>query len=600
LDGSYRLYFSGICGHRRDGVGTGIFEVPRGQEYIRSSIGRRRLYGDVWVVWREFILAGEEEESQVMSDRPKNETPARDPETSSHIPVRALYTANELAGWNADEGYPGDFPYTRGVQPTMYRGRLWTMRQYAGMGDAEESNKRYKYLLAHGTTGLSVAFDLPTQIGLDSDNALAMGEVGKVGVAIDSIEDMERLFDGIDLTKISTSMTINATAAILLALYVAVARRQGAEVRKLSGTVQNDVLKEYIARGTYIYPIPQAMRIITDLFAWTNDNVPEWNTISISGYHMREAGSTAVQEVAFTLGNGMAYVQAAINAGLDVDKFAPRLSFFFNAHNNFLEEVAKFRAARRMWAKIMREHFKAKNPKSWMLRFHTQTAGSTLTAQQPENNIVRTALQAMAAVLGGTQSLHTNGYDEALALPTEQAARIALRTQQIVAYETGAPNAIDPLGGSYYIEWLTNEIERRANDYLAKIDALGGMLRAIERGFVQQEIQNAAYEYQQQVDSGDATVVGVNRFTLAEERAVPIQRIDETLERKQVERLRALRARRDVSVWADSLKQVEGAARSGENLMPRILAAVEAYATVGEISDTLRKVFGEYKEAVVI
>ncbi len=552
------------------------------------------------MVWGKFILAGEKKESQVMTDRPKNETPTHDPETSSHIPVRALYTPNELAGWDADEGYPGDFPYTRGVQPTMYRGRLWTMRQYAGMGDAEESNKRYKYLLSHGTTGLSVAFDLPTQIGLDSDNALAMGEVGKVGVAIDSIEDMERLFDGIDLTKISTSMTINATAGILLALYVAVARRQGGEVRKLSGTVQNDVLKEYIARGTYIYPIPQAMRIITDLFAWTNDNVPEWNTISISGYHMREAGSTAVQEVAFTLGNGMAYVQAAIDAGLDVDKFAPRLSFFFNAHNNFLEEVAKFRAARRMWAKIMREHFKAKNPKSWMLRFHTQTAGSTLTAQQPENNIVRTALQAMAAVLGGTQSLHTNGYDEALALPTEQAARIALRTQQIVAYETGAPNAIDPLGGSYYIEWLTNEIEKRANDYLAKIDVLGGMLRAIERGFIQQEIQNAAYEYQQQVDSGDATVVGVNRFTWEDEKAIPIQRIDESLERKQVERLRALRARRDASAWADSLKQVEDAARSGENLMPRILSAVEAYATVGEISDTLRKVFGEYKEAVVI
>ena len=535
-----------------------------------------------------------------MSDRPKSETSVRDPETSSHIPVRALYTPNELAGWNAEEGYPGDFPYTRGVQPTMYRGRLWTMRQYAGMGDADESNKRYKYLLSHGTTGLSVAFDLPTQIGLDSDNALAVGEVGKVGVAIDSIEDMERLFDGIDLTKISTSMTINATAAILLALYVAVARRQGGEVRKLSGTVQNDVLKEYIARGTYIYPIQQAMRIITDLFAWTNENVPEWNTISISGYHMREAGSTAVQEVAFTLGNGMAYVQAAITAGLDVDKFAPRLSFFFNAHNNFLEEVAKFRAARRMWAKIMREHFKAKNPKSWMLRFHTQTAGSTLTAQQPENNIVRTALQAMAAVLGGTQSLHTNGYDEALALPTEQAARIALRTQQIVAYETGAPNAIDPLGGSYYIEWLTNEIEKRANDYLAKIDALGGMLRAIERGFIQQEIQNAAYEYQQRVDSGDATVVGVNRFTLEDEKPIPIQRIDESLEQRQVERLRALRAHRDASPWADSLKQVEDAARSGENLMPRILAAVEANATVGEISDTLRKVFGEYKEAVVI
>jgi methylmalonyl-CoA mutase N-terminal domain/subunit len=482
----------------------------------------------------------------------------------------------------------------------MYRGRLWTMRQYAGMGDAEESNKRYKYLLANGTTGLSVAFDLPTQIGLDSDNPLSMGEVGKVGVAIDSIEDMQRLFDGIDLTKISTSMTINATASILLALYVAVAKRQGAETRKLSGTVQNDVLKEYIARGTYIYPPQQAMRIITDLFAWTNENVPDWNTISISGYHMREAGSTAVQEVAFTLGNGIAYVQAAINAGLDVDKFAPRLSFFFNAHNNFLEEVAKFRAARRMWARIMRDKFKAKNPKSWMLRFHTQTAGSTLTAQQPENNIVRTAMQAMAAVLGGTQSLHTNSYDEALALPTEQSARIALRTQQIIAFESGVPQTIDPLAGSYYIESLTNEIETRANDYLAKIDAMGGMLKAIERGYVQQEIQNAAYDYQKAVDHLEAVVVGVNRFTVNEEKAVPLQRIDEDLERKQVERVKALRLRRDPEPWKATLKAVEDTARTGENLMPHILAAVEAQATVGEISDAMRKVYGEYREAVVV
>ena len=537
-----------------------------------------------------------------MSDPAKTDSKRTDPETSSHIPVRALYTSTDLEGWNYNNqvGYPGEYPYTRGIQPTMYRGRLWTMRQYAGMGDADESNKRYKYLLANGTTGLSVAFDLPTQIGLDSDHALAMGEVGKVGVAIDSIEDMQRLFDGIDLTKISTSMTINATASILLALYVAVARRQGADIRKINGTVQNDVLKEYIARGTYIYPIAHAMRIITDLFAWTSENVPEWNTISISGYHMREAGSTAVQEVAFTLGNGTAYVQAAINAGLDVDKFAPRLSFFFNAHNNFLEEVAKFRAARRMWAHIMREHFKAKNPRSWMLRFHTQTAGSTLTAQQPENNIARTALQALAAVLGGTQSLHTNSYDEALALPTEQAARIALRTQQIAAYESGVPQTIDPLAGSYYVENLTNEIEKRANEYLEKIDSLGGMLRAIERGYVQQEIQSAAYEYQQAVDREEAIVVGVNRFTIGEEKSVPIQRIDESLERKQVERLRALRARRDAKLWEDSLRSVEGAARSGTNLMPCILAAVEAYATVGEISDTMRKVFGEYKEAVVI
>jgi methylmalonyl-CoA mutase N-terminal domain/subunit len=482
----------------------------------------------------------------------------------------------------------------------MYRGRLWTMRQYAGMGDAEESNKRYKYLLTNGTTGLSVAFDLPTQIGLDSDNPLAMGEVGKVGVAIDSIEDMQRLFDGIDLTNISTSMTINATASILLALYVAVARRQGADIRKLSGTVQNDVLKEYIARGTYIFPIQPAMRIVTDVFAWSNENLPEWNTISISGYHMREAGSTTVQEVAFTLANGMAYVQAAIDGGLDVDKFAPRLSFFFNAHNNFLEEVAKFRAARRMWARIMRETFGASNPRSWMLRFHAQTAGSTLTAQQPENNIARTALQALAAVLGGTQSLHTNSYDEALALPTEQAARVALRTQQIVAYESGVPQTIDPFAGSYYVESLTNEIEKRAAEYLEKIDALGGMLNAIERGYVQQEIQNAAYEYQQQVDREEAIVVGVNRFAMKEENPIRIQGIDESLERRQTERLEALRASRDPQLWSEGLKQIEDSARTGTNLMPPIITAVEAYATVGEISDTLRRVFGEYKEAVVI
>ena len=528
--------------------------------------------------------------------------PSDEKQTSSHIPVRALYTPADLAGWDYDQqaGYPGKYPFTRGVQPTMYRGRLWTMRQYAGMGDAEESNKRYKYLLANGTTGLSVAFDLPTQIGLDSDSPLALGEVGKVGVAIDSIEDMQRLFDGIELIKISTSMTINATASILLALYVAVAKRQGGDIRKLSGTVQNDVLKEYIARGTYIYPPHQAMRVITDMFAWANEHVPDWNTISISGYHMREAGSTAVQEVAFTLGNGIAYVQAAIDAGMDVDKFAPRLSFFFNAHSNFLEEVAKFRAARRMWASIMRDHFGANNPKSWMLRFHTQTAGSTLTAQQPENNIVRTALQALAAVLGGTQSLHTNSYDEALALPTEQSARIALRTQQIIAFESGVPQTIDPLAGSYYIESLTNEIEKRAREYLDKIEALGGMLKAIERGFVQQEIQNAAYEYQQQVDHGEAVVVGVNRFTVDQEHAVPIQRIDENLERKQVERLRAMRARRDPGPWKESLKAVEEASRQGSNLMPYIVRAVEAHATVGEISDTMRKVFGEYKEAVVI
>ena len=539
-----------------------------------------------------------------MAERTKfaGEKHTPDVETSSHIPVKPIYTPADRKGsdYETEVGYPGEYPFTRGVQATMYRGRLWTMRQYAGMGDAEESNKRYKYLLANGTTGLSVAFDLPTQIGMDSDHALAAGEVGKVGVAIDSIEDMERLFSGIELTKISTSMTINATASILLALYVAVAKRQGADIRKLSGTVQNDVLKEYIARGTYIYPPKQALRVITDMFAWTKEHAPEWNSISISGYHMREAGSTAVQEVAFTLGNGMTYVEAAIKAGLDVDKFAPRLSFFFNAHNNFLEEVAKFRAARRMWARIMREHFKAKTPKSWMLRGHTQTAGSTLTAQQPENNIVRTAIQALAAVLGGTQSLHTNSYDEALALPTEQAARIALRTQQVIAYESGVAETIDPLAGSYFIESLTDEIEKRAAEYLGKIEVMGGMLRAIERGFVQREIQNAAFESQQAVDCGEAVVVGVNRFELEEERPISIQKIDPALEPKQIERVRALRARRDAQPCQAALQAVEDAARSGDNVMPKIIAAVEAFATVGEISDAMRQVFGEYKETVVI
>src|SRR5437763_6697882 len=458
-------------------------------------------------------------------------TKPADPQTSSKIPVRPLYTPGDLDGNDVQTrvGHPGQYPFTRGIQPTMYRGRLWTMRQYAGMGDAEESNKRYKYLLAHGTTGLSVAFDLPTQIGLDSDSPLALGEVGKVGVAIDSIEDMQRLFDGIDLTKISTSMTINATASILLALYVAVARRQGADVRRLSGTVQNDVLKEYIARGTYIFPPAQAMRIITDMFSWSSENVPEWNPISISGYHMREAGSTAVEEIAFTLGNGIAYVKAAIDAGLDVDNFAPRVSFFFNAHNNFLEEVAKFRAARRMWARIMREQFKAKNPRSWMLRFHTQTAGSTLTAQQPENNIVRTAIQAMAAVLGGTQSLHTNSYDEALALPTEQAARIALRTQQIIAYESGAPQTIDPLAGSYYIEALTNEIEKGCWEYFDRLDAMGGMVAAIEKGFPQREIHDASYKYQKAVESKEKIIVGVNEFVMEDEPPIDILLIDESV-----------------------------------------------------------------------
>ena len=515
---------------------------------------------------------------------------------------KALYTADDLAAFSPerDLGFPGEFPFTRGIQPTMYRGRLWTMRQYAGMGDAEESNRRYKFLLSQGTAGLSVAFDLPTQIGYDSDSPLALGEVGKVGVAIDSIEDMEQLFEGIPLDQVSTSMTINATASILFALYVAVAQRTGADVRKLSGTIQNDILKEYIARGTYIYPVRHAMRIVTDVFAWAGENVPEWNTISISGYHMREAGSTAAQEVAFTLANGMTYVQAALDAGLNVDRFAPRLSFFFNAHNNFLEEIAKFRAARRIWAGIMRERFGAKNPRSWMLRFHTQTAGSTLTAQQPENNIVRTALQALAAVLGGTQSLHTNGYDEALALPTEEAARIALRTQQIIAGESGVTNTIDPVAGSYAIESLTSRIEHDVLGYFDRIEKLGGMLPAIERGWVQQEIQNAAYEYQRAVDKGEATVVGVNRFMVENDPPIPTLRIDEALERRQVERVRALRARRDPGPWQTALHHIRDHARSGANLMPAILEGVESGATVGEIASTLREVFGEYRESVTV
>jgi methylmalonyl-CoA mutase N-terminal domain/subunit len=515
---------------------------------------------------------------------------------------KSLHTPEDLFTFSPerDLGFPGEFPFTRGIQPTMYRGRLWTMRQYAGMGDAEESNHRYKFLLAQGTKGLSVAFDLPTQIGYDSDSPMSLGEVGRVGVAIDSIDDMERLFAGIPLDRISTSMTINATASILLALYVAVARRTGASVKKLSGTIQNDILKEYIARGTYIYPVRHAMRIVTDVFAWAGENVPEWNTISISGYHMREAGSTAAQEVAFTLANGVTYVQAAIDAGLDVDRFAPRLSFFFNAHNNFLEEIAKFRAARRIWAGIMRDKFGATNPRSWMLRFHTQTAGSTLTAQQPENNIVRTAIQALSAVLGGTQSLHTNGYDEALALPTEESARIALRTQQIIACESGVANTIDPVAGSYAIESMTSSIEQQVQTYFDRIEKLGGMLHAIERGWVQQEIQNAAYEYQRAVDAGEATVVGVNRFTRENDPPIPTLQIEEALESRQVERVRALRARRDRQLCQQSLNRIRDHARTGANLMPAILEAVENYATVGEIASTLREVFGEYRETVTL
>jgi len=518
------------------------------------------------------------------------------------INLDQLYGPDSQANWDSETelGYPGELPYTRGIYPTMYRGRLWTMRQYAGFGTAAESNRRYRYLLSQGQAGLSVAFDLPTQIGMDSDAALAQGEVGKVGVAIDSLEDMEALFDGIPLERVSTSMTINSTAAILLALYVAVARKQGANLQKLSGTVQNDILKEYIARGTFIYPVGPAMRIVTDIFAWCRTELPRWNTISISGYHIREAGSTAVQEVAFTLADAIAYVEAARTAGLSVDDFAPQLSFFFNAHNGLLEEIAKYRAARRLWAHIMRERFGAKDPRSLLLRFHVQTAGSSLTAQQPENNIVRTAIQALGAVLGGCQSLHTNSMDEALALPTEDSALIALRTQQILAHETGVANTVDPVAGSYAIENLTDRIEAGARDYISRIDANGGMLRAIETGYVQGEVQKAAYEYQRAIERGERIVVGVNKFQSDEGRSIPTLRLDPEVEREQVRRVQALRARRDAARTKQALAEVESRARSGANLMPAICAAVETFATVGEISDTLRRVFGEYQESVVL
>jgi methylmalonyl-CoA mutase, N-terminal domain len=522
--------------------------------------------------------------------------------TLSGLPIDRLYTQDDLAGTDPETsiGYPGEFPHTRGIYPTMYRGRLWTMRQYAGFGTAVESNQRYRYLLSKGQAGLSVAFDLPTQIGMDSDHPLALGEVGKVGVAIDSLEDMETLFDGIPLERVSTSMTINATAAILLCLYVAVAKKQGANLARISGTVQNDVLKEYIARGTYIYPVRPAMRIVTDIFAWCRNNLPKWNTISISGYHIREAGSTAIQEVAFTLADGIAYVQAALDAGLAVDEFAPQLSFFFNAHSDLLEEIAKYRAARRLWAKIMRDRFGAKDSRSLLLRFHAQTAGSSLTAQQPENNIVRVAIQALAAALGGCQSLHTNSLDEALALPTEDAALIALRTQQILALETGVANTIDPVAGSYAIEHLTNEIEQGAVDYISRTDAMGGMLRAIESGFVQGEVQKAAYDFQRAIESKEQIIVGVNDFLAEEERTIPTLRIEPEIERSQIARLNALRAKRDSRRAQAALAELQRRAATTENLLPAILNAVEAHATVGEISDTLRRVFGEYQESVVI
>src|SRR5579872_3823684 len=520
----------------------------------------------------------------------------------SGLPLETVVTADDLLDWDPSRelGVPGEFPFTRGVYPTMYGGRFWTMRQYAGFGSATESNQRYRYLLSKGQSGLSVAFDLPTQIGMDSDSPLALGEVGKVGVAIDSLEDMQILFDQIPLDRVSTSMTINATAAILLTLYVAVAKKQGVALSKISGTVQNDILKEYIARGTYIYPPRPAMRIVTDMFAWCQREIPRWNAISVSGYHIREAGSTEVQEVAFTLANAIAYCEAAVAAGLAVDDFAPQISFFFNAHNEFLMQVAKFRAARRLWARTMRDRFGARNPRSMMLRFHAQTAGSALTAQQPENNVVRVALQCLAAVLGGCQSLHANALDEALALPTEQSALIALRTQQIIAHETGVANTVDPVAGSYAIEKLTDEIEAGAQEYISRIDAMGGMLRAIETGYVQQEIQKSAYDYQQAVERDQQIVVGVNRYKAAEERPIPMMRIDPEIERTQIERVKALRAKRDGVKACAAIGEVERRARSGENLMPAILAAVEAYATVGEISDAMRRAFGEYHESVVI
>jgi methylmalonyl-CoA mutase, N-terminal domain len=520
--------------------------------------------------------------------------------TLSGIPLERLYTpldGVELQYLSA-LGFPGEYPFTRGVQPSMYRGRLWTMRQYAGFGTAEESNQRYKYLLSQGQTGLSVAFDLPTQIGYDSDHPMAAGEVGKVGVAINSLRDMDTLFEGIPLDKVSTSMTINATAAIVLALYIAVAKKQGVDPKLLQGTVQNDILKEYIARGTYIYPPAPSMRLVTDVFAYAKDHLPKWNTISISGYHMREAGCTAVQELAFTLANGITYVEAALRAGLPVDAFASRLSFFFGVHNDFLEEIAKFRAARRLWARIMRERFQAKDPRSCMLRFHTQTCGCTLTAQQPENNIVRVTLQALAAVLGGTQSLHTNALDEALALPSEMAARIALRTQQIIAHESGVADVVDPAGGAYAIEALTGRLEEEALAYIETIEAQGGMLRAIEQGYVQQEIQRSAYEYQRGIEQRHMVVVGVNEYVMPEWPPVEVMRLDQRVSAAQLEKLAVLKRHRDQSRVTAALDRLHGGARGTTNLVPIFLEAVECGTTLGEISDALRDVFGEYHERV--
>jgi methylmalonyl-CoA mutase, N-terminal domain len=538
-----------------------------------------------------------------MVRRALDKAPPRKPEfvTSSGIPLDTTYTPDDVPiDYEKDLGFPGEYPFTRGIQPTMYRSRLWTMRQYAGYASAEESNARYRFLLGQGQSGLSVAFDLPTQIGYDSDDPMALGEVGKVGVSISSLRDMERLFDQIPLDKVSTSMTINAPAAILLAMYIAAGKRQGVEESKLRGTVQNDILKEYIARGTYIFPPQPSMRLITDVFAYCKTNVPRWNTISISGYHIREAGSTAAQEVAFTLANGIAYVQAALDAGLRVDEFAPQLSFFFNAHNQFLEEVAKFRAARRLWSNIMRHRFYAEDAESWRLRFHTQTGGSTLTAQQPMNNVARVAYQAMSAVLGGTQSLHTNSMDEALALPTEAAVQVALRTQQILAYETGVADTVDPLAGSYLIEYLTNEIASRAGDYIRRIDELGGAMAAIDAGFINNEINEAAYQYQRAVEREQQVIVGVNKFTVDESQPTDLLRVDPAIEASQRQRLADLRASRDNARVAELRARLESTARGSDNLMPLLIECVEHDVTLGEICHTLRGVFGEYRPSVII
>ncbi|MEO0096405.1 MAG: methylmalonyl-CoA mutase family protein [candidate division WOR-3 bacterium] len=521
--------------------------------------------------------------------------------TVSGVPLKALYTPDDLHGFDyeRDLGYPGEFPFTRGVQTTMYRGRLWTMRQFSGMGTPKDTNKRYKYLLKHGQTGLSVAFDFPTLYGRDSDDPFSHGEVGKCGVAVDTLRDMEIIFDGIPLDKISTSMTINPPAAMLLAMYIVVGEKQGVPADLLTGTIQNDMLKEYQAQKTWIYPPEPSMRIITDILAYCSDNVPKWNTISISGYHIREAGATAVQELAFTLANGFTYVEYGIKAGLPVDKFAPRLSFFFNSHLDFFEEIAKYRAARRIWAKMMREKYNAQDPRSWLMRFHTQTAGCTLTAQQPENNIIRTAFQALAAVLGGTQSLHTNSMDETYALPTEKAVKIALRTQQLIAYETGVANVIDPLGGSYYVEYLTNEMEKRAYEYFDKINALGGVLPAIEKGFFQKEISRSAYEYQQAIEKKEKYHVGINIFEEEEKPDIEILKIPPEVEVEQIKSLKKVKKERNNAKVKEKLKDLRKAAENGENLMPRILECVRAYATLGEMCGTLKEVFGVYREPII-